>query len=101
MEESLARAASLASRRSFSFRARWTSSSILGSEGKKLAHVLNHVEHTSPSCAVSRGMRMSAFKKNALRQTHISHIRPRTRQAPVHPMMTIRHSQHSIALVHV
>ena len=32
-EESFARAASLASRRSFSFRARWTSSRILGSEG--------------------------------------------------------------------
>ena len=46
MEES-ARAASLASRRSFSFRARWTSSSILGSEGKKLVHVLNDGEHIS------------------------------------------------------
>ena len=42
-EESLARVDwSLASRRSFSLRARWTSSSILGSEGKKLAYVLNH-----------------------------------------------------------
>ena len=54
-EESLARAASLASRRSFSFRARWTSSSILGSERRKLAHVLNHREHISPSCAVGQG----------------------------------------------
>jgi hypothetical protein len=44
-EESLARVVwSLASRRSFSLRARWTSSSILGSGGKELAHILNHGE---------------------------------------------------------
>ena len=63
----MARAASLASRRSFSFRARWTSSSILGSEVKKLTpHVSNHREHISPSCAVSRGTRMSEIEKNTL-----------------------------------
>jgi hypothetical protein len=70
----LARAASLASRRSFSFRARWTSSIILGSEGKTLAHVLNHGEHISPSCAVNRGnANVRIRKERALTDAHKSY----------------------------
>ena len=92
-EESFARATlSLASRRSFTFRARWTSSSNLGSGVKTLVQVYSYkdVSHLRALRERNGECRKSGRTRFG---THTTHTRQRTHRAPARQTKTRHYPQ--------